>query len=60
MTFTTFKANRALDINELREVLALMEEQETTDRETSTTLSIDGNYAKIDVDIDDKGNITVL
>ena len=60
MTFTTFKSNRELDINELREVLTLMENQETTDRYTSTSLNINGDDAYIEVDIDEDGNITVL
>ena len=60
MTFTTFKSNRELDINELREVLSLMEEQETTDRYVSTSLNINGNDANIEVEIDEDGNITVL
>ena len=60
MTFTTFKANRELDINELREVLSLMEEQETTDRFVSTSLNINGDYAHIGVEIDEDGNVTVL
>ena len=60
MTFTTFKANRELDINELREVLSLMEEQETTDRYVSTLLNINGDYAHIEVEIDEDGNVTVL
>lgn len=59
MTFTTFKSNRGLDINELREVLVLMETQETTDKYTSTSLSIIGDYATIEVDIDEDGNVTV-
>lgn len=60
MTFTTFKSNRELDINELREVLNLMENQETTDRYVSTSLSINGDHAAIEVDIDEYGNVTVL
>ena len=60
MTFTTFKANRELDINELREVLSLMENQETTDRYVSTLLNINGDYAHIEVEIDEDGNVTVL
>lgn len=60
MTFTTFKSNRELDINELREVLILMENQETTDRDISTALHINGDYATIDVEIDEDGNVTVL
>ena len=60
MTFTTFKTKRPLDINELKEVLSLMENQETTDKYVSTSLNINGNDAHIEVDIDADGNITVL
>lgn len=60
MTFTTFCSQRGLDINELREVLALMEQQESTDRYANTMMHINGNYAKIDVGIDKDGNITVF
>lgn len=60
MIFTTFKTNRELDINELKEVLILMENQETTDRFTSEKLTINGDYATITVDIDEDGNVTVL
>ena len=60
MTFTTIKFNRQLNINELREVLSLMEHQETNERYTNTSINIDGNYANITVNIDEYGNITVL
>lgn len=60
MTFTTFKSNREMDIDEIREVLHLMENQETNDRKTNTSISILGNYAKIDVEIDEDGNVTLL
>lgn len=59
-TFTNFTAKRPLNINELREALSLMENQETTNRYTDSTISINGEYAKIDVDIDEDGNVTVL
>lgn len=61
MTFTTIKFfNRRFNINELREVLSLMEHQETNERYINTSINIDGNYANIVVDIDEDGNITVL
>lgn len=60
MTFTTFKSNRELNIDELKEVLALMENQETSDRYVSTEIDINGNYAHIAVKIDEYGNVTVL
>ncbi len=59
MRFTTFKTEKELYVNELREVLALMENQETTDKYVSTSLHIVGDYATIDVDIDEDGNVTL-
>lgn len=49
-----------MNINELREVLNLMENQETTDRYTDTVLHINGNDAEIDVKIDKDGNVTLF
>ena len=60
MTFTKFISNRQLDIDELREVLVLMENQETTDRFLSTKMEIDGDFAKIQVEIDEYGDVFVL
>lgn len=60
MIFTTFKSNRPLDIDELKEVMILMENQETTDRYTDTELSINGDFAEIEVSIDTDRNVTVL
>lgn len=59
MTLTTFRCNRTLNINELREIPLLMENQETTDKYTSTSIHIDGDYAVIDVKIDKYGNVRV-
>lgn len=59
MTFTTFKCERELNINELREVLMLMENQETTDKYVNTSLDINGDYAHIQIEIDKDGNIIV-
>ena len=58
--FTTFKSNRELTFEELQEVMVLMENQETTDRDISTLLEINGNFAKIVVDIDEDGNVTLI
>lgn len=58
--FTTFKSNRELTLEELQEVMVLMENQETTDRDISTLLEINGNFAKIVVDIDEDGNVTLI
>ena len=60
MTFTTFKTDREMNINELREVLTLMENQETNDADVNTTLHINGNDADIVVEIDEDGNVTLL
>lgn len=59
MTFTTFKSERELNINELKEVLVLMENQETNERYINTSMHIGGDYADIDVIIDEDGNITI-
>ena len=40
--------------------MVLMENQETTDRDISTLLEINGNFAKIVVDIDEDGNVTLI
>ena len=55
ITFT-----RDVTFNELLEVRQLAEYQQTTDRYRDTTMHIDGNYASIDVEIDQFGDITVL
>lgn len=55
----TFISKRELDADELREVLALMEYQDTTDKFVSTSIHIEGEYATIDVDIDEDGNVTL-
>lgn len=60
MRFSTFYTKRELDTDELREVLSLMENQDTTDRYVSTSIHIEGEYATIDVDIDEDGNVTLL
>lgn len=59
MAFTTFTSKRPLTIEELREVLSLMETQETTDKWVATSLHIDGEHATIDVVVDDEGNVTM-
>lgn len=58
--FTTFKCNRPISIEELREVLTLMENQETTDRFTNTEITIKGNDATITVKIDEDGNVLLI
>lgn len=37
-----------------------MGNQETTDRYTNVSMSIDGDFARIEVEIDECGNVTVL
>lgn len=46
--------------DELREVMQLIEIQESNERYENVELSIDGNFAKIEVEFDDMGDITVL
>ena len=59
-TFVKVRTRRALNTDEIREVLSLMELQETTDKYIDTQLRINGDDAVIDVDIDEDGNIVVL
>lgn len=54
------KLTRDLSSAEMQEVMQLVKIQESNDRYENTKLSIDGNYAKIDVVIDELGDITVL
>lgn len=52
--------NRDMTVNELLEVKTLAEHQETTDKYTNVSLVINGDYANIEVVIDEFGDITVL
>lgn len=52
--------NRDMTLNELLEVKELVEHQETTDKYTNVGLVINGDYASIEVAIDEFGDITVL
>ena len=54
------KFNRTVDSDELREVIVLVDNQETTDKYTNALMHINGDYANIDVEIDEYGDITVL
>ena len=54
------KFNRTVDSDELREVIVLVDNQETTDKYTNALMNINGDYANIDVEIDEYGDITVL
>lgn len=51
--------NGTFTTEELKEILTLAENQETTDRYLNTKLHINGNYAVIDADIDSDGDITI-
>lgn len=54
------KFNREVNTKELQEVLILAENQDTTDKYISTELDINGDFAHIQVTIDEFGDITVL
>lgn len=58
--FTEFYCKRKMSYEELKEVLNLMENQETTDKFTDTEMQIDGDDAKINVKIDKEGNVTLI
>lgn len=60
MVNVNVKLMRDLSSAEVQEVMQLVKIQESNDRYENTKLSIDGNYAKIDVVIDELGDITVL
>lgn len=57
MTLTT---KRPITINEFRELMALMELQETSEKYTNTSFYINGKFAIIEVQFDEDGNITLL
>lgn len=56
----TFISHRKMTTNEIREVLHLMENQDTTDKFTNLNGTIDGNDAKIEVIIDEDGNVELI
>ena len=58
--FIKFYCKRKMSYEELKEVLNLMENQETTDKFTDTEMQIDGDDAKINVKIDKDGNVTLI
>lgn len=51
---------REMTIDELKEVLIFAENQVTTDREENTKIEIDGEYAKILIEVDEDGDFKVL
>lgn len=58
--FTTFTSKRPLNIDELRELIGVMEQQETTDKMVSTSVRLNGDHALIEFEVDKDGNVTVL
>lgn len=60
MSNVIIRFTRPLNTDELKEVLSLAENQETTDKYTSTVIEINGDDAKITVEIDEEGDFTVL
>lgn len=58
--FAKCTIKRDVTVEELKELLMVMEEQETTDRIVNCSFHIVGNYATIDVDIDEDGNVTLV
>lgn len=59
MVKVEFYSNREFDINEIKEILSVMENQETTDRYIDTCVHINGNYAELDITFDENGNMHV-
>ena len=57
MTLTT---KRPITSNEFRELMLLMDLQETADKYTNTSFYINGKFAIIEVEFDEDGNITLL
>ena len=54
------KINKTVTLDELKELVTLVEKQETTDRYENTELCIYGDNAVIDVKIDSMGDIELL
>lgn len=54
------KINKELSLGELREIVLFMENQETSDKYTSTTIQINGDYAEIAVQVDEDGDAILL
>ena len=52
--------NRDITLNELLEVKQFVENQETTDKYTNTTMHINGNYAEVDIEVNEFGDVIVL
>ena len=58
----TIKFNREVSVNELREALVFAENQETTDKYSleNEIIKINGDYASIEVLVDENGDFEVL
>ena len=56
----TLTAKRPITSNEFRELMLLMDLQETADKYTNTSFYINGKFAIIEVQFDEDGNITLL
>lgn len=54
------KINKTVTLDELKELVTLVERQETTDRYENTELTIYGDNAVIDVKIGSMGDIELL
>ena len=52
--------NRDVTLNELLEVKQFVENQETNDKYTNATMHINGNYAEIDIEVNEYGDVIVL
>ena len=52
--------NRDVTLNELLEVKQFVENQETNDKYINTTMHINGNYAEIDIEVNEHGDVIVL
>ena len=52
--------NRDVTLNELLEVKQFVENQETADKYTNTTIHINGDYAEVDIEVNEFGDVIVL
>lgn len=54
----TFK--REVTLSELKEIISFAENQATTDRYVSTSIHCSGDYADVDIEFNEYGDMTVL
>ena len=52
--------NRDVTLNELLEIKQFVENQETNDKYINTTMHINGNYAEVDIEVNEYGDVIVL